>query len=176
MPQAAIRGVDIDYIVKSAEIGSLLLSLTKGEPARGAAMSQKSASGIDSAQRGGDLSKETPPGELTPITCPECGGSLWQEDDDRQVRFRCHVGHAFNGESLVELVTEEVESALWTALRVLEEHALLQERMAARSEAVQLAASAAQFHSRAADSRRQAATLRNVLMNQSSAGSTETER
>lgn len=179
MPLAALRGVDVDHVVGAAEMGPLLVSLTKsqtnGEPVRGAAMSQNSASGFDSAERGGDLSKEAPQGELTPISCPECGGSLWQEDDGRQIRFRCHVGHAFNGESLLELVTEEVESALWTALRVLEEHALLQERMAARSEAFQLIASAAQFHSRAADSRRQAETLRNVLMNQSASPASESK-
>lgn len=136
-------------------------------------MSQDSSSNHDSAQRGGDLSKEAPPGELTPFTCPECGGSLWQEDDGRQIRFRCHVGHAFNGESLQEYVTEGVETALWTALRVLEEHALLQERMAARAEACQLAASAAQFHERAADSRRQSEVLRELLMNQASATNEE---
>ncbi|HET6882436.1 MAG TPA: chemotaxis protein CheB [Pirellulales bacterium] len=176
MPQAAIAGVDIDYVVRAAEIGPLLLTLTNGGLARGAAMSDKSSTKTDTADRGGDLSKEAPQGELTPFTCPECGGSLWEQDNGRQIRFRCHVGHAYNGESLLQYVTEEVESALWTALRVLEEHALLQERMAARSEAFELAASAAHFHSRAADSRRQAETLRNVLMNESHSPPTESKQ
>lgn len=112
------------------------------------------------------MSKETPEGELTPFTCPECGGSLWEKIDGRQVRYRCHVGHAFNGESLLEYMSDEVESAFWTALRILEEHALLQERMAGRSESVKLLASAEQFRTRAADSRRQAEILRNLLLNQ----------
>ena len=33
--------------------------------------------------------------------CPECGGALWQLDDPGLVRFRCHVGHAYNGEVLL---------------------------------------------------------------------------
>jgi two-component system chemotaxis response regulator CheB len=173
MPSAAIAGVDIDHVVRAAEIGPLIMSLTNGSSLKGAAMSRDASVGIDSAERGTDLSKQMPEGDLTPFTCPECGGSLWEKDDGRQIRFRCHVGHAFNAESLVQYVTEEVESALWTALRILEEHALLQERMAARSEGFELAASAAQFRSRASDSRRQAEQLRNVLMNQSPPASAE---
>jgi two-component system chemotaxis response regulator CheB len=167
MPLAAIRGVDIDHIARAAQIGPLLASLVNGgKSKRGADMSDGSSSRRDSAERGADLSKETPQGDLTPLTCPECGGSLWEQDNGRQVRYRCHVGHAFNGESLLEYISDEVESALWTALRVLEEHAHIQERMAGRSEAVQLLASAEQFRRRAADSRRQAESLRNILLRQ----------
>jgi two-component system chemotaxis response regulator CheB len=176
MPLAAIAGVDIDHVVRAAEIGPLIMSLTNGSSLKGAAMSRDESVGFDSAERGTDLSKQVPAGDLTPFTCPECGGSLWEKDDGRQIRFRCHVGHAFNAESLLQYANEEVESALWTALRVLEEHALLQERMAARSEGFKLAASAAQFRSRASDTRRQAESLRNVLMNQSPPVPLETER
>lgn len=174
MPLAAVRGVDVDHIVRAAEIGPLITSLTQGDPSRGAVMSGN-GSRQDPAERGGDLSSAPPSGNLTPLTCPECGGSLWEEDEGRQVRFRCHVGHAFNGESLLEYVSDEVESALWTALRVLEEHALLQERMAERSQAVELTASAQQFRSRANDSRRQAEALRGILLNQSPSPANETK-
>lgn len=174
MPLAAIRGLDVDHVVRAGQIGPLLASLTNGEPSRGAVMSGD-VSQQDPAERGGDLSSSPPEGDLTPLTCPECGGSLWEQDDGRQVRFRCHVGHAFNGESLLEYVSDEVESALWTALRVLEEHAILQERMAARSLAVQLTASAEQFRSRANDSRRQAEALRGILLNQSPSPANDTK-
>lgn len=174
MPLAAIRGVDVDHVLRAGQIGPLIASLTKGVSPRGAVMSGD-GSHQDPAERGGDLTVAAPAGDLIPLTCPECGGSLWEQDDGRQIRYRCHVGHAFNGESLLEYLSDEVESALWTALRVLEEHAILQERMAERSQAVQLVASAAQFRSRAHDSRRQAEALRNVLLNQSPSPANETK-
>src|SRR5437660_1668092 len=38
-------------------------------------------------------------GQVSTFTCPECGGSLWQVDEAKLIRFRCHVGHAYNGEA-----------------------------------------------------------------------------
>ena len=64
------------------------------------------------------------------VTCPECGGALWELRDGALVRFQCHVGHAFNGESLVAAQSESLEAALWTALRALEESSSLRQRMA----------------------------------------------
>lgn len=174
MPLAALRGVDVDHVVRAAEIGPLIASLTNGAPPRGAVMSDD-VSPADPVERGGDLSVAAPEGHLIPVTCPECGGSLWERDDGRQVVFRCHVGHAFNGESLVQYLSAEVEVALWTALRILEEHALLQERMAERSRAVELNASAEQFGGRAQESRRQAETLRKLLLHEPPSSSTETK-
>lgn len=79
-------------------------------------------------------------------------------------RFRCHVGHAYNGERLLEYHSQEAEAALRTALRVLEEHAVLQERMGDRARSQQLRAAAELFHERSRESRQQAAALRKVLL------------
>jgi two-component system chemotaxis response regulator CheB len=43
--------------------------------------------------------------------------------------FRCHVGHAFTLESLVREQAEEMERALWAAVRSLEENAALASRL-----------------------------------------------
>jgi two-component system chemotaxis response regulator CheB len=59
-------------------------------------------------------------GSRTSLTCPECGGTMWQLDDAAAPRYRCHVGHAY---SLLALATDQsmrVEAALWAALRALE--------------------------------------------------------
>ena len=45
-------------------------------------------------------------GKVSVFTCPECGGALWQVDETGLIRFRCHVGHAYNGESLLAEQTE----------------------------------------------------------------------
>jgi two-component system chemotaxis response regulator CheB len=72
-------------------------------------------------------------GELSPLTCPECGGTMWEHYDGEFVRFRCHVGHAYSPASLESQQAEALEAALWQALRTLEERADLFRRMARRS-------------------------------------------
>jgi two-component system chemotaxis response regulator CheB len=49
-------------------------------------------------------------------------------------RFRCHTGHAFGLDSLLAAMTDSVESALWSALRSVEESILLLREAAAREE------------------------------------------
>src|SRR5258707_1363850 len=51
-------------------------------------------------------------GALSPFTCPECGGSLWQLGEGAPVGFRCHVGHTFLAESLLAQQTSTLEAAL----------------------------------------------------------------
>jgi two-component system chemotaxis response regulator CheB len=31
----------------------------------------------------------------SPLTCPDCGGGLWEMNDTRPLRYRCHTGHAY---------------------------------------------------------------------------------
>ena len=45
-------------------------------------------------------------------------------------RFRCHTGHAYSINTLLAEVTEFVGEALWTAIRAIEESAMLLSQMA----------------------------------------------
>lgn len=70
--------------------------------------------------------------ELTPLTCPDCGGTLWQTEDNPILTFQCHVGHRYVDDSLLNLKSDEVESALWAAMRLLKERATLTRQVAER--------------------------------------------
>jgi two-component system chemotaxis response regulator CheB len=70
-------------------------------------------------------------GQVSTYTCPECGGSLWQVDGAGLVRFRCHVGHAYDGEALLAEQGEALEAALWTSVRTFREKAVLTRQLAA---------------------------------------------
>jgi two-component system chemotaxis response regulator CheB len=133
MPQSAIRHVPVDVVAPASEIGARLMETTSksGAPAR----APDTASAPDRADVGSDAlhGTERPPGILTPVTCPSCGGPLWERSERGVVQFTCHIGHSFTGESLVEQNGDAVEEAMWTALRSLEEGAALRERMAAHA-------------------------------------------
>lgn len=60
-------------------------------------------------------------GHLMPLTCPDCGGNLWQVNHGQVLRYRCHTGHAFTAAALAESNQHELEETLWVALRMMEE-------------------------------------------------------
>jgi two-component system, chemotaxis family, protein-glutamate methylesterase/glutaminase len=60
-------------------------------------------------------------------TCPDCNGSLIRVNGQN---YRCRVGHAWTAESLLRARDDEVENALWIAIRSLREKANLSRKMA----------------------------------------------
>jgi two-component system chemotaxis response regulator CheB len=72
----------------------------------------------------------TPIADPSTLTCPDCGGTLWQVRAVGPERYRCHTGHAFTSLSLEIAQAETAESALWAALRALREREMLLLRLA----------------------------------------------
>jgi two-component system chemotaxis response regulator CheB len=97
------------------------------------------------------------------MTCPECHGTLWEVKDEELVRFRCRVGHAYSDEALLVHQSEQLEAALWTALRALEEHSALARRLAGRASSRGHAHSASSFTEQAMDAEHHASVIRVVL-------------
>lgn len=131
MPESAQRHVDVDYTVAVAEMAGLLTSLA-AEPAgetpeipmdikMEAAIAARELTGMASAEKLGTLS---------PFSCPECHGTLWEVADDRVLRYRCHTGHAFSAEAMLSAHTDEIEKKLWGLFRSHRERAALASRMA----------------------------------------------
>ncbi len=54
-------------------------------------------------------------------------------DEGQLVRFRCRVGRTFSADNVLAGQTENVEEALWFALRTLEERVQLSQQLAARA-------------------------------------------
>jgi len=100
------------------------------------------------------------PGSLTAFTCPDCRGVLRVVEEGEVVRFTCSVGHAFSAESLLTGQSEELESALWSAVAALEEQADLCRRLADRMDERDRASAAQRFERQAQEAERKASAIR----------------
>jgi two-component system, chemotaxis family, protein-glutamate methylesterase/glutaminase len=107
------------------------------------------------------LSKQGPP---LPLSCPECGGPLWSLREGRVQRYRCHTGHTYGVDSLLSGQGNQIEQALWAAIKGLEQHSQMLANLAKDEGVRRRPASASVFEGEAAQLRRHATTLREVLV------------
>jgi two-component system chemotaxis response regulator CheB len=116
MPESAIAAGTVDTIRDPSDIGTFLVE--------GAGRQIDEAAGSDPAHEDPlELPLDDP--RLTPagLACPECSGSLFEVATDEVARYRCRIGHAYSSKSLEAEQGKSVETALWTAVRALEERA-----------------------------------------------------
>jgi len=137
MAQSAMERVGVDLVLPVQEIAQLLTRLSR-EPVAlhegKTAMLPEDEEVQDPAESGTAAIAEGPlPGSPTALTCPDCGGAIWEQVEGELVRYRCHVGHAYTVDSMIGAQAALVETALWTAVRALEEKAQLSRRLAERS-------------------------------------------
>jgi two-component system, chemotaxis family, protein-glutamate methylesterase/glutaminase len=137
MPKNASDAVEVDHSVPLSRMAGLLteLAATPSMPVEGTV---------------------PPPDEehyvpAVVYVCPDCNGPLREikTGNEKLVRFKCLVGHAFSMATLLEGHAEATEAALWTAVVSLEHEAMFAERAAQhaatrneRAEAVALTAEA----------------------------------
>jgi two-component system chemotaxis response regulator CheB len=173
MPRAALSSVALDYSLPSGEIGPLLLRLAQqpgeaeGTPDAPARMNEEIAiEELNMAAIENDDKNGTP----SVYGCPDCGGTLWELNEEDVLRFRCRVGHAYTAESLAEEQTNGVEAAMWSAVRALEESAVLQQRIATRARRNKHDLLAERFETKAAEARQKAKMVRDAIVAHSSKG------
>jgi two-component system chemotaxis response regulator CheB len=164
MPRSAMEHVDVDYVLNPAEIPLVLTELAlQPEPHLEIVSMSSDDLDPDSGDELAALDRRTQPGVPSTMSCPECHGVLWEVKDDELVSFRCRVGHAYSDETLLGHQSENLEAALWTALRALEEHSALARRLAGRASGRGHAHSASTFTEQAMDAEHHASVIRTVL-------------
>lgn len=136
MPQNALRSVKADHVLPLSRIAPVLARLVR-QPAASekrypvpegmqleASIATLEGNTVDNLNRIG-----SPSG----FACPECYGPLWRLDGVDIPRFRCHVGHAYSPESLLEAQSEVTEASLYRVLQANDERIQLMREMARRA-------------------------------------------
>jgi two-component system chemotaxis response regulator CheB len=165
MPRNALDAVDVDHCVPLTGISALLSKLAR-EPVEESidAVPRTMAHEVRMAQENRESMEALDGlGKRTSLTCPECGGALWELDDTGAQRFRCHVGHAYSIQTLASEQTVRVEAAIWAALRSLEENERLALRMAFEADRRGHAPLATSYGENAKSSAAHAEVLRGLL-------------
>ncbi len=151
MPKTALRYVKIDHIVPIADAGALLIRLVAEPAAAQGNFATTPAIEIESniAEQVMNtkqfLEAVEQIGKRTTYTCPDCNGAIWQIGDEEPLKLRCHVGHSFTGEVFSAEQSRNVESALWTAIRIMEEKVTFSRQLAERKRNQNLLAAAAAY-------------------------------
>gem|GEM_PF-2097273 len=124
---------------------------------------ETTADAVELDQR--SLTGDDMPGSPSGLTCPDCGGALWETCQDHLLQYRCHVGHAFLAEVLLESQAEEIERSLWTLLRILKERMALAHHLAnAERQQDSSVGAIRHFEAQAEQARRRAEMIRQVLL------------
>ena len=170
MPLAALAATQVDACLPLAEVAPYLQRLAETRrPAATAPMPERLGrelainQGADSMEHLGHIA------DTSNLTCPDCGGALWEVREQNVLRYRCHTGHAFGAASLAYGQGQVANQQLWGGLRALRERAMLLRRMATVARGMDDPDQAAVIQSQVAEVERQAANVEELLHSESSA-------
>jgi two-component system chemotaxis response regulator CheB len=132
MPLSVMRHLDPDFSIPVEAMGDAILAITNKskrktkiptELIQEARIAERVNIGIEHVRELGKHSL---------FSCPDCGGGLWEIDSEGDKHYRCHVGHAYSEQGLLSAMEATTETALWTALRIVEERRNLLKGIAAK--------------------------------------------
>ena len=150
MPASALEMGPVDFTLPASEIGTAIARLVRSQQLSAVPPASDESPGFGTIPG-------TPPSSFT---CPECHGMLWEVNGSQ---FRCRVGHSFSVTRLLESQDEELERALWAAVRSMEESGSLARRLAEGAGLRSQQQTAKHFLERAREKEQHAAVLRDVL-------------
>lgn len=149
MIRSALAHVDVDAVLPVADIGEHLVRFSStGKAMNADANAHPSDAGSTQSTR---------------YTCPDCGGHLHREQHGEVVAYVCEIGHRYSPASLDGEQAVVVETALWTATRLLGDRSALLNEMHERALARGQERTATSFRAQADEALRAQATIRELI-------------
>jgi two-component system chemotaxis response regulator CheB len=123
MPKSVLDYLKPDYVIPVTEMGSAIAKLiSAGERKRKVKIPDEILKEAEIAERVlVGMENVEGLGPRSAFSCPDCGGSLWEINNNGFTSYRCHVGHSYTESGLLSTMGTSTESAMWTALRIIEE-------------------------------------------------------
>ncbi len=171
MPLGALATTDVDYRGSAAELAAVLIDMVAQDvqPTFDVPADLETEVHIALGRRS-DSHTTHMIADVTPLSCPSCGGVMSQIRSGPPLRFRCQVGHAFTAEVLAEAQEDSVDEAIRTALRIVEERVVLLEKMTTQAAEAGRTLSAKEYENRLTELRAQVSTLRQADLDPNLAG------
>jgi two-component system chemotaxis response regulator CheB len=154
MPVAAIEARVVDHILPVADLARLIEAAAAG----------RNGPLVPSDDDSLVVDEPEAPAVLSALTCPNCGGALWEHQRNGVIGFECRVGHQYSPAALFQVQGDALDDALWAAHRALLERADLARRMARRMRRNELGGAALKYDRTAEDAERRARILNEALM------------
>jgi len=172
MAKSALQYVKVDYCLPLAEIPDLLVHLSN-EPAAAkdeaypvtAEMEVESKIAEQQMNTQEFLENVEAIGTRTTYTCPECNGSIWQIGKEAPLRFRCHIGHSFTANVFLSEQTQNLENALWSAVRAMEEKVTFSRQMSEQMRNYNLQSAATKYEDHAKSLDAEVSLIRGIILN-----------
>lgn len=164
MPTSAIANVAVDAIVPAALVGSTIAAMVTGEdPPPSSRPGEAEPDPERDSVSGPQGNPQPPAGEQVVAVCPECGGVLTERAEAGVLQWECRVGHRYSPDTLIDAQADDVEGALWAAIRALADRAALLQRMAQQAEKRGQPRSARRFRRQAHAASEQTEIVRHAL-------------
>ena len=163
MPASAIRNTKVDHVVPAREIATMIRRVIEEPAGTQNPIPPELILETSIAETGRtSVDMQNQWGELTPFTCTDCGGPLWKREEDG-LRYRCLTGHALSSRVLEKGLGQNLDAALWAAIRQFEQRANLQASLADREEKLGRRYVSSNYRERATEARSHAIELRKLL-------------
>jgi two-component system chemotaxis response regulator CheB len=165
MPLSVLQFQQVDYCIPLSGMGAAIRQTimnkkisgveVPGEVLAEAAIAERTASAInDTLAIGGNYSM---------FNCPDCGGGLWELTENGFNRYRCFIGHSYSEPELARIQTQKIESALWIAVRMMEEKRNLLVKMGENDQKKGLAKMSSDLKRRAVEFESYIKTIKQLL-------------
>jgi two-component system chemotaxis response regulator CheB len=118
MPDAAIDSGVVNHVLRLDELASFVATAVPDvlPPLEELVMGMDDD---DHDEERASTALARPAGEVSSLTCPACGGALWEHEEGARPYYKCRTGHSYSPESLLDAQSGTIDSALWSAYRAL---------------------------------------------------------
>jgi two-component system, chemotaxis family, protein-glutamate methylesterase/glutaminase len=126
MPEAALSEFTPDHVASLASMPALFGNLVAKPVGEAMAPTFELRYEVDIARgKRGSMADLDRYGRRSVLACPDCHGVMWEIKEGDLVRYRCHVGHAYTAELMSLALDENLQRALGSGLRALDERIAL---------------------------------------------------